>query len=156
MSPELFDEMEETWAPVDDPVFKLVPDSFETQASAFYQKIQSDMQTEMGEPVVLGIDNFWFFYSALLTAFENSVIDATFTSDLEGADDHFEFDIDLLSGQKELRNGDDLVGDLRGYIYCGGLANPPPKPPQDNEEESDGDHREFGDFTDDEPEHDAY
>ncbi|KAJ7797850.1 hypothetical protein B0H14DRAFT_2618502 [Mycena olivaceomarginata] len=39
--PELFDEMEATWATPSDPVFKLVLDTFDHQVSAFYIKLGS-------------------------------------------------------------------------------------------------------------------
>ncbi|KAJ7438148.1 hypothetical protein FB451DRAFT_1344417 [Mycena latifolia] len=129
VSPELFTEMEETWAPPDDPVFKLVPDAFDEQARALY--------AGLANPVV-NRDTFWIVYSALLNAFE--------TADAE-ADDHFEFGADPLPDQRELRNGDQVIGNW-GYEYLGGLAEPPAQ----EEEEEEEDPRVYAEFSDDEPE----
>lgn len=140
--------MEATWAPKDDPVFKLTPDSFHAQASALY--------AALGKPVV-SLDSIWVVYAQLLNAFEsisldaNSVIDRSFHDDMDAADDHFEVpDIGLLPNQRDLRYGD-MLGTL-GYQYLGGLGAPPP---MEEVDEIDIDPREFADyaeFTDDENE----
>jgi hypothetical protein len=52
--------MEQEWAPPNDPVFWLVPATFEQQAARLYHTI--------GQPVVSSA-TFWTVYQELLTAF---------------------------------------------------------------------------------------
>lgn len=49
--------------------------------------------------------------------------------------------MDVLAGLRELRHGDNVVGE-HGYIYYGGLENPP------GTDEEDVNLREYGDFGD--------
>jgi hypothetical protein len=70
--PELFDEMEQQWAPPDDPVFQMAPPTFEAQAQLLYSHI--------GRPPVSS-QTFWAVYSALLDSFR-SIIDIPQSSNL--------------------------------------------------------------------------
>lgn len=138
VTPELFDDMEQTWAPPTDPVFKLVPDTFQKQISAIYTALDSSQVT---------LINFWIIYTALLDGFTPDVQNSL-AEELLGIEDHFEFKETLIPNQRDLRAGD-AYGN---YKYLGGLANPPPE--SDEEEEQDADPREYADFTDDEAEFD--
>ncbi|KAJ7726305.1 hypothetical protein DFH07DRAFT_758178 [Mycena maculata] len=122
VSPDEFDEMEATWAPPHDPVFKLTPDTFHSQAIALY--------TALGSPIVT-LDSFWIVYADLLNAFETLPLyeDDDFQQDIQRADDHFEAAMELLADQRELRNGDNRVG----YEYLGGLSEPPPAMDSDDD-----------------------
>ncbi|KAJ7899222.1 hypothetical protein B0H14DRAFT_2331815 [Mycena olivaceomarginata] len=136
--PELFDEMEATWATPSDPVFKLVPDAFDRQVSAFYAKL--------GSPEV-SLDSFWMIYVSLLNAFNTDIEDGL-RDDVEHADDHFEQTAALIPAQVNLP----VVGDL-GYQYLGGLAHPPSAASDEdgNSDKERDDGREYAVFTDDEP-----
>jgi hypothetical protein len=139
VSHELFDEMEQKWAPPDDPVFELVPPLFNTQANAIYVLI--------GKPPVTS-KSFWDVYSKLLQAFRTLPPDSAVTEFLSGhviRDDCEE--VPLLPGLKELRNGDRVVG-AHGYHNTGGT-------PSDDDngdviQEDEENFREFADFTPDE------
>ncbi|KAJ7107132.1 hypothetical protein C8R44DRAFT_637746, partial [Mycena epipterygia] len=155
VTPDLFDEMEATWASPDDPVFNLVPPSFHAQATELY--------TAMGNPEVT-FNTFWIAYGQLLNAFETLAVEEALVTDMEAADDHFEHAPDLIAGQRELRNGDNVIGEW-GYAYLGGLAEPPPADGDvggdivDEEEDWDFDQlnfdpRVYAEFSDDEAEFD--
>ena len=124
--------MEARWAPRNNPVFQLVPPTFAQQAATLY--------SDMGEPAVSSL-TFWAVYQGLLAAFhalldDPRLLEAFLTAD-EGADDK----VDILAGLWELRHGDNVVGE-HGYIYYGGLENPP------GTDKEDVDLREYGDFSD--------
>jgi hypothetical protein len=78
VSPELFDDMEQKWAPPSDPVFELVPSQFGQEAAAHYDTFRSP-------PV--NSDSFWTVYSQLLHAFRNVPLDPQFLELMKGADD---------------------------------------------------------------------
>ncbi|KAF8125216.1 hypothetical protein K438DRAFT_2002219 [Mycena galopus ATCC 62051] len=139
ITPELFDEMEATWAPLSDPVFKLVPDTFDRQISGFYEAL--------GHPEV-SLDTFWMIYSSLLNAFSTEIQDGI-QNDIVHADDNFELSAALIPAQANLP----VYGDL-GYEYLGGLPRPPALTSDGDwvDEDVDGaDVREYAEFTDDEP-----
>ncbi|KAJ7086781.1 hypothetical protein B0H15DRAFT_781757 [Mycena belliarum] len=142
VTPDLFDEMETTWAPPDDPVFKLTPDTFDEQATFLYAAI--------GSPDV-NHDSLWIVFSQLLNAFLDvpAIADATFEEAVANADDHFEVpDMELLANQRELRHGDAIVG---SHGYMGGLDEPPVDEDEDEDEdevESNVDPREYAQQVD--------
>jgi hypothetical protein len=135
--PELFDEMEATWAPPSNPIFKLVPDAFDQQASAIY--------AEIGSPAI-SIKSFWIVYSGMLSAF-TAEIQNGLSDEIRHADDDFEEDAAALPNQANLPEAN--ISDL-GYAYLGGLSRPPVG---DESDVGDGpdDQREYAEFTDDEP-----
>ncbi|KAJ7150864.1 hypothetical protein C8R43DRAFT_951294 [Mycena crocata] len=143
VTPALFDEMETTWAPADDPVFELTPHSFNMQASAIF--------LHMGSPEV-DRDNFWMIYTDLLDGFKTMALytDPAFHNLLANADDYFEVPMELIPDQQELRNGANVVGGALGYDYFGGLAVPPAMDTIELDPEEDIDPREYAVFTDDE------
>ncbi|KAJ7836779.1 hypothetical protein B0H14DRAFT_3460501 [Mycena olivaceomarginata] len=110
--PELFDEMQDQWAPLNDPVFELTP------------------------PVTSS--SFWDVYCTILEWIVQ--VDKDLTT---GHDTAFLAPMELLPGQKELRQGDDVVA---GYKYFGGLAKHP-QSEEDNDDEE-GVALNFADLTD--------
>jgi hypothetical protein len=135
--PELFDEVEQEYAPADHPVFELVPPAFNERAEALYDFI--------GRPVVQS-DTFWDVYRHLLQQFHveqhalhvapilmahNDIIQAL----------ALEKEMALLPNLKELRNGADVVGPPQSK-YIGGMVNNPPvtglRPGLDLEPEEEG------------------
>jgi hypothetical protein len=64
---------------------------------------------------------------------------------LETANQDTEADVLLISGLRDLRYGDAVVGDL-GYVYYGGLDNP--SVITDGDQEVEEDLREYADFSD--------
>jgi hypothetical protein len=124
--------MEARWAPRDNPVFQLVPPTFAQQAA--------DLYSYMGKPAVSSL-TFWAVYQGLLAEFhalpdDPRLLEAFFAAD-EGADD----EVDVLAGLRELRHGDNVVGE-HGYIHYGGPENPT------GADEEDTDLREYVDFSD--------
>jgi len=116
VTPKLFDKMEQEWAPPDDPVFRLVPPTFAEQATALY--------AAMGQPAVSSL-TFWVVYVDLLAAFRALPSNPQMAEALLRADEGGEEDMELLPGLRELWNGDNVIGQ-HGYLYYGGLENPPP------------------------------
>ncbi|KAF5377194.1 hypothetical protein D9615_006459 [Tricholomella constricta] len=153
VSPELFDEIKKEWAPPNDPVFRLVPSTFDNQASALYAAI--------GHPTVSS-STFWPVYQEMLDAFHALPRDPILAAALLTANYGEENDVPLMAGLRELRHGDNVVGQ-HGYIYYGGLEDPglPPGADFDGDDEGpegggaqddddDGlavDLREYADFT---------
>jgi hypothetical protein len=134
--------MEKKWAPRDLPVFQLVPPAFEEHANALY--------ANLGKPAVSSA-SFWVVYKQLLSAFRDlaasSLLDEAALSDDGGMLDE---EVPLLPGLRDLRYGDDALGEL-GYVYYGGLTHPPslePHTESEEEEEVAVDLREFADFSD--------
>lgn len=129
----MFDEMEACWAPRNNPVFQLVPPTFAQQAVMLY--------SDMGEPVVSSL-MFWDVYQQLLAAFhalpDDPALVEVFLVANEGADE----EVDVPAGLRELRHGGNVVGEC-GYIYYGGLENPP-----GINDEDDLDLHEYVDFSD--------
>ncbi|KAH7919661.1 hypothetical protein BV22DRAFT_1022606, partial [Leucogyrophana mollusca] len=146
---ELLDEMEDKWAPAEHPIFQLVPPEFETQAQLLYGA--------MGAPAVSS-DSFWDIYTTLLNAFEShssafALDEFMKTYEREGDEETLP-DVALLDGLKNLRFGEDSIGDL-GYLYMGGLENPPSAEGdgEGDEEEGSNSHRRLyanRDFSDEE------
>ena len=104
--------MEKEWAPPSDPVFCLVPSAFDEQISELYDKL--------GSPPV-SINSFWEIYLHLLNSFHTLSID--FSMAFATANNGEEFDLPLLPGLKEFRNGDQAGGvfagssvDFREYV----------------------------------------
>ncbi|KAJ6504315.1 hypothetical protein C8R47DRAFT_968620 [Mycena vitilis] len=116
-------QLNRDWAPPSDPVFELVPPGFEAEVSQLY--------LALGSPEVT-IHSLWTVYSALLQAFRQAGVD-DIRDEMEAADDHFEYSIDLLEGE-DLRPGDGLEW---GVPYIGGLAVLPAEPAAGEEEEDD-------------------
>jgi len=98
------------------------------------------LYSDMGEPAVSSL-TFWAVYQGLLAAFhalldDPRLLEAFLTAN-EGADD----EVDILAGLQKLWHGDNVAGEY-GYIYYGGLENPP------GTDEEDVDLCEYGDFSD--------
>ncbi|KAJ7827354.1 hypothetical protein B0H14DRAFT_2595352 [Mycena olivaceomarginata] len=91
--PELFDEMEQQWAPPDDPVFELAP-------PVFTGKIQ-DIYESLGRPEVTS-RSFWDVYSALLNHIIQIDEDLTI-----GHDQGFSAPMELVPGQ-DLRENNNV------------------------------------------------
>jgi len=108
------------FAPVDDPVFELVPETFGQFADTLYKS--------MGSPVI-SWQNVWDIYNELLFRFEH----------LDEATDCIEaleiqvnlMDLDgegltsypLIAGQRDLLGGIDVVDREDGSYYMGGVNN---------------------------------
>lgn len=115
---ELFDEVEQEYAPPEHPVFELVPPTFDRRANILYSQI--------GQPVVQS-DTFWEVYSQLLNQFqleEESLVPVltAYRETLHALDME---EIQLLPNLKELRNGAKIVGPP-GSRYIGGMVHGPP------------------------------
>lgn len=99
----MFDELQQEWAPLDDAVFQLTPPTFHIQANHHY--------TTLGCPPI-SKGTFWEVYAALLDCFRASSVDPTlqdaFCLANLGADDEME----LIDGFQELRDLDDIIGDM--------------------------------------------
>ena len=133
--------MEQQWAPRDLPVFQLVPPAFDEQANVLY--------TNIGCPVVSS-STFWDVYKQLLSAFRALPTIPLLDEAVSAAACVEDVEIPLLSGLRDLRYGDDGIGDL-GYTYYGGLSQPPGLPPSTEsgeEEEVECDLQEYVDFSD--------
>ncbi|KAJ7075212.1 hypothetical protein B0H15DRAFT_792147, partial [Mycena belliarum] len=105
--PALFDEMEQKWAPPDDPVFLLTPPVFAAKIQQLYRNL--------GQPTVTSY-NFWDIYVALLDHIV--LVEEELTLDIQNLDDAFEAPIDLIPC-KELRHGENAVA---GYGNQGGSS----------------------------------
>lgn len=133
--------MEQRWAPRDLPIFQLVPEPFNDQANVLYNNL--------GCPAVSST-SFWDVYKQLLYAFRalpaSPLLDEAVSV---AAADVEEEEVPLLPGLRDLRYGNDGIGDL-GYLYYGGLSQPPTLPPTDSgeEDEVEVDLREYVDFSD--------
>ncbi|KAK7041228.1 hypothetical protein R3P38DRAFT_2512612 [Favolaschia claudopus] len=129
VSPALFDEIEQQWAPPDDPVFVLTPPVFTQKVEAVYEALDRPEVTHR---------TFWNVYCAILDRIVQVDEDLTM-----GWDEAQEAPIELIPGQEELRQGGNPVA---GYTYLGGLAVPPPLADDDEQSESEPQH--FADLTD--------
>jgi hypothetical protein len=103
ISTDMFDEMQQEWAPLDDPVFQLTPTSFHNQANDHYKSL--------GRPAI-SRGTFWDVYKLLLARFRQGHVDVTsieeqFSLANFGANQ----DMDLLPGLQEMRIGGEVVGD---------------------------------------------
>ncbi|KAJ7460012.1 hypothetical protein B0H11DRAFT_2242239 [Mycena galericulata] len=133
--PQLFNEMEEKWAPPTDPVFELTPPLFTAKIVEIYDSLD--------RPAVSS-RTFWNIYISLLARINEVEDDLT-----QGHDDDFIEPVQLMQDEP-LREGGNVVA---GYAYLGGLASPPIEEDADAEENegaSDKEVRNFADLTDDE------
>ena len=94
--------MQQEWAPLDDPVFQPTPTSFHNQANDHY--------TSLGRPAI-SRGSFWEVYTSLLSCFRRDPADVTFEQEFNLANFGAEQDVDLLPGLRQLRIGDEVVGD---------------------------------------------
>ncbi|CAK5267931.1 unnamed protein product [Mycena citricolor] len=112
VSPELFDDMETTWAPPSNPVFQLVPDTFGKYANVFYVYLSS--------PVVTS-ENFWDVYNHLLGLFEGSFVleDPIVLTEMSNINDHMEFEMPIQEHQMEQPppDEDDSEDDTDHILY---------------------------------------
>ncbi|KAK7029237.1 hypothetical protein R3P38DRAFT_3481193, partial [Favolaschia claudopus] len=131
VSPELFDEMEQQWAPPDDPVFALTPPVFTQKVEAVYEAL--------GRPEVTH-RTFWTVYCAILDRIV--LVDEDLTG---GWDDAREAPMELIPGQEDLRQGGDPIA---GYVYYGGLPVPPPLEDTGSNQSDDDVPLHFADLTD--------
>ncbi|KAI0741878.1 hypothetical protein C8Q80DRAFT_1109776 [Daedaleopsis nitida] len=107
--PELFNAVEQEWAPPTHPVFELVPPAFASRISAFYLDMQS--------PAVTG-DNFWEIYLRLLECFlthqQENPFDHALQSELATQSQRVGClsaePICILPQQRPLRQGDTVIG----------------------------------------------
>jgi hypothetical protein len=102
VSADMFDEMQQEWAPLDDPVFQLTPTSFHTQITDHY--------TSLGCPAI-SRGTFWDIYKLLLVRFQRVSMDVTFKEEFDLANIRADQDMDLIPGLRQLRIGDEVVGD---------------------------------------------
>jgi hypothetical protein len=102
ISTDMFDEMQQEWAPLDDPVFQLTPTSFHNQADDHY--------TSLGRPA-LSRGTFWDVYKLLLACFREGHVDVSIEEQFNLANLGADQDMDLLPGLREMRNGGEVVGD---------------------------------------------
>ena len=102
ISTDMFDGMQQEWAPLDDPVFQLTPTSFHNQANDHY--------ISLGQPAI-SRGTFWDVYKLLLACFRWSPVDVTIKEEFNLANLGADQDMDLLPGLQELRIGDNIVGD---------------------------------------------
>lgn len=119
VSDELFDEMEQRWAPPDHPVFDITPPPFNVKALELY--------TALGSPSVTS-DSFWDVYRNLLAAFHA----------LPNADPTVEAAGRVISELSQVIDDDSGIGEMQeliygfedqqgpgGFFYDGGHPNPP-------------------------------
>ena len=114
MEKDALDHVRRLYAPPDDPVFELVPSTFDEFAKVLY--------TSMGSPVVTG-ENIWDIYRALLFRVERLEVAVDYIAEWETclADMDPGSDIDLVAG-KELGDRVD-TGNDEGQYYMGGVNN---------------------------------
>ncbi|KAL0960439.1 hypothetical protein HGRIS_005482 [Hohenbuehelia grisea] len=99
---EVFDRAEERWAPPDDPVFHLVPPSFQSRVQ--------DVYSSLGNPRVSSV-TFWTIYNEVLHMLRQLPEDPALAPDLTVEASAFEVEVPILPGLQNLRNGDAVVGD---------------------------------------------
>lgn len=102
ISTEMFDRMQQEWAPLNDPVFQLTPSSFHNQANDHY--------TTLGRPAI-SRGSFWDVYKLLLACFRQGHVDGTIEEQFNLANLGADQDMDLLPGLQEMRIGGEVVGD---------------------------------------------
>ena len=111
ISADIFNELQQEWAPLDDPVFQLTPTSFHNQANDHY--------ASLGRPGI-SRGTFWDIYKSLLACFQRGPVDISLAEEFNLANLGAEHDIELISGLRHLRIGDEIVGDgvaLRENYY---------------------------------------
>ena len=142
ISPEIFDKLQQEWAPLDNVVFQLTPPTFNTQANAYY--------FSLGSPLV-SKGTFWNIYCALLTCFRDGPPDPTLEHAFTLANQAADTEMELLYGLQELRNIDDIIGD--GALFQDFAAEFTDSEGNNSDKDSDGRVIEvFGDFSDSEDE----
>ena len=102
ISTDMFDGMQQEWAPLDDPVFQLTPTSFHNQADGHY--------TSLGRPAI-SRGMFWDVYKSLLACFRQGHVDITIEEQFNLANLGADQDMELLPGLQEMRIGGEVVGD---------------------------------------------
>ena len=102
ISTDIFDDMQQEWAPPDDPVFQLTPTSFHNQANHHY--------TSLARPAI-SRGTFWDIYKSLLACFRQDPVDATLEAEFNLANLGADQGMELLPGLQPLRIGDEIVGD---------------------------------------------
>jgi hypothetical protein len=102
ISTDMFDGMQQEWAPLDDPVFQLTPTSFHNQANDHY--------TSLGRPAI-SRGTFWDVYKLLLACFRQGRVDVTIEEQFNLANFGAIQDMDLLPGLQDMRIGGEVVGD---------------------------------------------
>jgi hypothetical protein len=103
ISTDMFDETQQEWVPLDDPVFQLTPTSFHNQANDHY--------TALGRPAI-SRGTFWDIYTLLLACFRQGHVDVTSIEEqFSLANFGANRDMDLLPGLREMRIGGEVVGD---------------------------------------------
>ncbi|KAE9383395.1 hypothetical protein BT96DRAFT_1009240 [Gymnopus androsaceus JB14] len=109
---DLFDEMEAKYAPPEDPALQLTPPEFQALADMAYQRL--------GSPVVR-LENLWNVYIDMLQALRQ--LEETQTDEfvvvLEASDSGYDFEMELIPGLDELREG--LAITPGGPCYMGGV-----------------------------------
>ena len=103
ISTDMFDGIQQEWAPLDDPVFQLTPTTFHNQANDHY--------TSLGRPAI-SRGTFWDIYKLLLACFRQDHVDVTsieeqFSLANFGANQN----MDLLPGLQAMRIGGEVIGD---------------------------------------------
>ncbi|KAI9452828.1 hypothetical protein F5148DRAFT_1330590 [Russula earlei] len=102
VSSDIFDKMEQEWVQPHSPVFQLVLPTFAKQITTLYQT--------MGEPAVSCL-TFWKIYQDLLALFRALPDDPQLAGALHLADEGANEEVQLLAGLRELRHGDNVVGE---------------------------------------------
>ena len=102
------------------------------------------------EQPIVSSATFWTVYQELLSAFHMLPANLQLAEALLSADEGADKDVPVLTGLCELQHGDNIVGE-HGYIYYGGLENPPVDDDgsgDDSEGPAGVDLREFNSFSD--------
>lgn len=142
----------ENWAPPDDPVFRLVPPSFQEHIDAVYASI--------GYPEISAA-TFWETYGQLLEALRIIPDQIYAPEELSAEASAFEVDIPVLPNLRNIRMGDIPIGESMGKIMDlrhgddYGSENEIAQSLYDSGDELDAeemgmDLREYADFTDSE------
>ena len=98
----MIDELQQKWAPLNDPIFQSTPTSFHDQANYHY--------TSLGQPAI-SKGMFWDIYKALLALFQRSPPDMVLEQDFNLANLGADQVMDLLPGLQQLQVSDEVVGD---------------------------------------------
>jgi len=132
ISPDIFDDLQQEWTPLDDPVFQLTPTSFHNQADDHY--------ASLGRPAI-SRGTFWDIYKLLLACFRRGPVDLTLEDEFNLANLGADQDMELISGLRPLRIGDEVVGD--GVVLREDYDEADFTDPEDQGEEE-----AYADFTD--------
>jgi len=103
ISPDIFDNLQQEWAPLNDPVFQLTPTSFHNQADDHY--------ASLGCPAI-SRGTFWDIYKLLLACFRRGPVDLTLEDELNLANLGADQNMELISGLCLLWIGDEVVGEI--------------------------------------------